>query len=82
MPIFEYACHGCGEEFEAWVRKSGEAVECPECGDTELEKLLSSPRVHSEGRRDRSMRAAKRRDSSQAKEMAHAQRQYELAHDD
>lgn len=82
MPIFEFACAACGHIFESWVRKEVGSESCPECAGRELERLISLPRVHSEGRRDRSMRAAKSRDMAQSKEMAHAQRQYELAHDD
>lgn len=40
MPIHEYACHGCGREFETLVR-SGSVPECPQCHSTELEKKLS-----------------------------------------
>lgn len=40
MPIYEYVCRGCGEEFETLVR-SGSAPECPSCGATDLEKKLS-----------------------------------------
>ena len=40
MPIYEYACAGCGHEFEALVR-SGTEPECPSCHSKELEKLLS-----------------------------------------
>ncbi|MBE0546888.1 MAG: zinc ribbon domain-containing protein [Rubrivivax sp.] len=40
MPIYEYACHGCGQEFEALVR-TGTVPECPTCRSTELEKRLS-----------------------------------------
>lgn len=40
MPIYEYACHQCGHEFEALVRQST-VPECPSCHSTELDKLLS-----------------------------------------
>jgi putative FmdB family regulatory protein len=40
MPIYEYACRGCGEEFETLVRGAA-APECPSCGSTDLEKKLS-----------------------------------------
>jgi putative FmdB family regulatory protein len=40
MPIYEYACRGCGEEFETLVR-TGTVPECPTCHSTELEKRLS-----------------------------------------
>ena len=40
MPIYEYACHGCGHDFETLVR--GDAVpECPTCHSTDLGKKLS-----------------------------------------
>jgi putative FmdB family regulatory protein len=41
MPIYEYACHGCGERFEALVY-GAERPSCPRCGDQGLEKLLSA----------------------------------------
>jgi putative FmdB family regulatory protein len=40
MPIYEYACGGCGHKFEMLVRSSTEP-ECPSCHSKELEKLLS-----------------------------------------
>jgi len=40
MPIFEYACHDCGQQFETLVR-SGTVAECPSCHSTDLGKLLS-----------------------------------------
>ena len=40
MPIYEYACHQCGHEFEALIRQST-VPECPSCRGTDLEKLLS-----------------------------------------
>ena len=40
MPIYEYACHQCGNEFEALVR-SDTVPECPSCHSLELKKRLS-----------------------------------------
>lgn len=40
MPIYEYRCPSCGDQFEALV-KLGETPECPSCGSAEPEKLLS-----------------------------------------
>jgi hypothetical protein len=40
------------------------------------------PSIHSEARKERSMRAARKRDKVQAKEREYTQRQYELNHDD
>ena len=40
MPIHEYACRGCGHEFETLVRSS-DTPSCASCGGTELDKKLS-----------------------------------------
>ena len=42
MPIFEYACKRCGNEFETLVRSSS-VPDCPSCRSTELDKKLSVP---------------------------------------
>jgi len=81
MPIYEYSCRSCAHQFEALVRSAKVPV-CPQCQSEDLERLLSLPAVKSETTRGLALRAAKRRDSSQAKEREHAQRQYEASHDD
>ena len=81
MPIYEYSCKKCENRFELFIR--GEMTPaCPECESEELERLLSLPRVHSEARKDRSLRAARKRDAKQGNERVQTQREYELAHDD
>jgi putative FmdB family regulatory protein len=40
MPIREYACRGCENEFEVLVRNN-DTITCPECGSAELKKKLS-----------------------------------------
>ncbi len=41
MPIYEYSCSKCGNEFERLVRSSSEKVECPKCAGTKVERKLS-----------------------------------------
>ncbi|MGB4337230.1 MAG: zinc ribbon domain-containing protein [Bacillota bacterium] len=41
MPIFDYKCNGCGRTFDTLVRSSSETVECPDCGSTDVTKLVS-----------------------------------------
>jgi putative FmdB family regulatory protein len=48
MPIYEYACNSCGEEFEALVRGDEQPV-CPACGRKDLQKSISAPAAHSAG---------------------------------
>jgi putative FmdB family regulatory protein len=40
MPIFEYKCNSCGEEFELLVMGSKE-VACTRCGSKEVTKKFS-----------------------------------------
>ena len=82
MPIYDYLCRGCGHEFEGLVQKEIEIPNCPSCHGNDLERLLSMPSVHSEARKERSMKAARTRDKVQATEREYTQRQYELNHDD
>ncbi len=42
MPIFEFLCTSCAGVFEKIVYDSSEAVTCPKCGSTDLNKLLSA----------------------------------------
>ena len=81
MPIYEYVCSECSHEFELLIRGS-ETPACPKCESAEIEKQFSLPRVHSEGRKQRSLNAAKKRDQKLGSERMHAQREYELNHDD
>jgi putative FmdB family regulatory protein len=42
MPLYEFACPRCEHTFEELVF-NGEAVECPRCHTTKVERLLSVP---------------------------------------
>lgn len=80
MPIFEYACKECEDEFELLVRSSAPPA-CPSCGARDLEKLVSLPRVKSSATRGMAMRAARRRDAKQARDRMHERIRYERSHD-
>lgn len=43
MPIYEYACTGCGHELETLQKMNDPPlVECPACGDNTLKKKISA----------------------------------------
>ena len=42
MPIYEYKCQNCGDEFECIVFRTDEPVECPKCGNAAPKKKMSS----------------------------------------
>ena len=41
MPLYEYRCRDCGEEFEAVVFKRTQRVHCKKCNGPRVEKLVS-----------------------------------------
>jgi putative FmdB family regulatory protein len=82
MPIFEYACKGCGHEFEALVRPQDAAPACPACQSTQLDKLISRPAIKSDTTHALALQAAKKRDKIAGAEKAREQREYELHHND
>lgn len=41
MPIYEYVCRECGEEFELLVINKSEEIKCPKCGSPKLEQQVS-----------------------------------------
>ena len=59
MPLYEYRCCACSQEFEALVR-GGEAASCPSCGSQTLERILSSFMVSSEGTRQSALKKGKK----------------------
>lgn len=81
MPLFDFVCKACDNEFEVLVRGSAAPV-CPACGSAELERQLSMPNVKSEGTHRLAMAAAKRRDARQGYERTQTQLEYEKNHDD
>jgi putative FmdB family regulatory protein len=47
MPLYEYTCHDCGEDFDKIVRFSEADLipECPSCGEENTTKKLSAGAV-------------------------------------
>ncbi len=41
MPIFEYRCNACGEDFEKLVF-GNQAVQCPKCDSGDVKKKFST----------------------------------------
>ena len=50
MPIYEYGCKSCGHTLDV-LQKISDAplVDCPECGDATLKRLISAPRFRLKG---------------------------------
>jgi putative FmdB family regulatory protein len=43
MPIYEYRCSACGEEFEKWLRSMSakQDICCPRYGSRQVDKAVS-----------------------------------------
>ncbi|TWU35059.1 FmdB family zinc ribbon protein [Novipirellula artificiosorum] len=41
MPLYEYECKSCDKVIELLVRSQDELAECPQCGNTKMERQLS-----------------------------------------
>jgi putative FmdB family regulatory protein len=50
VPIYEYACKNCDHTLDA-LQKMSDAplVDCPECGEPQLRRLISAPRFRLKG---------------------------------
>jgi len=50
VPIYEYACKKCDHMLDALQKLSdARLVDCPECGEPALTRLLSAPRFRLKG---------------------------------
>jgi len=50
MPIYEYRCSACGHYLEALQKMSeGPLRKCPECGKSQLKRLVSAPQFRLKG---------------------------------
>ncbi|MDQ7010963.1 MAG: zinc ribbon domain-containing protein [Mariprofundaceae bacterium] len=47
MPIYEYHCQSCGQQFEMLVMQRDETMYCPACNSERLQKLISAHTVGS-----------------------------------
>jgi len=41
MPIFEFVCGDCGNEFEELVMSRSAEVSCPKCASSRVNKMMS-----------------------------------------
>ncbi|NOX69285.1 MAG: zinc ribbon domain-containing protein [Gammaproteobacteria bacterium] len=51
MPIYGYACKRCGHTLDALQKMNDDVlVDCPECGEPALKRMLSAPRFRLKGK--------------------------------
>lgn len=78
MPIYEYRCRHCANEFELLVLKNSPAPACPECQGEDIEQLLSGFAVNSDGISKARLQAARKQlaASKTVKDQKVAEREY------
>ena len=83
MPIFEYRCSACGDEFEHLVLHSSPVPGCPSCGSEDIEKMMSISSVSTEQIRSRATRDIRARNRALRKDHDHEEvkRMESHAHD-
>lgn len=81
MPLYDFRCKACGQEFEALVRPPA-APACPSCASADLERLLSgfSFSVRSGGLSKAARRAVQKQQASQKADHAAYQEEIEKKH--
>ncbi len=79
MPLYDFKCLDCREQFEALVLKSEPA--CPACQGRNLEQLISTFSVDSASTRQSSLTLARRQNSKVAREQDIADQESIRHHD-
>jgi putative FmdB family regulatory protein len=86
MPLFEFECLECADQFERLLRTADASVECPSCGKTNVRRLISLCGVSSDGIRAANLSAAhqraatKRTDKQRSEHAAHHNHFGDAAH--
>lgn len=83
MPIYEYHCNACGNEFETLVLPHQSAQPaCPKCQSADLEKLVSAFAASTEGMRQANALKSRQQQIAKRKDKIIADEEHRIHHDD
>jgi len=80
MPLYDFHCRRCEHEFEALVR-SGDVPVCPQCGASDLQRLLSTFALSTEERHQAAVRDSRKRQIRANRDKVIADEEYRQKHD-
>jgi putative FmdB family regulatory protein len=82
MPIFEYRCNKCSQEFEALILPAKPTASCPSCQSEDLEKLLSGFALSTDGTRRANAQKSRTEQIAKRKDKIIADEEHRMHHDD
>ena len=80
MPLYDFRCRSCGDEFERLVRQQ-ETIECPSCRGQDLERLLSTFALSTEERRAAAAKQSRKQQIAKNRDKVVAEEEYRQKHD-
>lgn len=45
MPVYEFKCRECNNQYEAYVPRIDGMIDCPSCQSKNVERLMSAPAI-------------------------------------
>ena len=82
MPLYEYECRDCGNQFEALILRQSQPAACPSCQSVRLEQLISPFSVDSESTRQANLKVARAKNSKVQRDKRIAEDEAIRHHDD
>jgi putative FmdB family regulatory protein len=82
MPLYEFECSDCGEEFEALVLWNSGPPSCPACKSTKLEQQISLFAVDSESVRKANIQSAREKNKKVHRDKVMAEEEAIRNHED
>jgi putative FmdB family regulatory protein len=80
MPLFDFKCLDCGQVFEGLVLRQLDPPSCPGCTGKNLEQLISTFSVDSDGTRENHLTGQRRKHAKARRDYEMAQREHEQHH--
>jgi putative FmdB family regulatory protein len=81
MPIYDFHCRSCGNEFEALSRPQDPPVTCPSCKGADLDRLLSGFAVRSAEKTAAAALDSRKRQIRANKDKVVAEEEYRKEHE-